>query len=103
VGALDVFTIGPPPCSTLQIGCNPETSAIRALRPAQAYIRDVRVGVLGLFEVRAEGRQVDVAGPIPRRLLALLATRPGRFLSIDALIDGLWDRVAGTVWPQEHS
>ena len=46
--------------------------------------------MLGPLEVSAEGRQVDVAGPIPRRLLALLATRPGRFLSVDGLIDGLW-------------
>src|SRR5215469_8685887 len=89
-GALAVFTIRRPPCRTLQIGFNPEPSAIRALRPARAYIRDVRVGVLGPLEVSAEGRQVDVAGPIPRRLLALLATRPGRFLSVDALIDGVW-------------
>src|SRR5215472_16702311 len=48
------------------------------------------VGVLGPLEVRAGGQPVDVAGPIPRRLLALLATRPGRFLPVDALIDGLW-------------
>src|SRR5215469_12663757 len=89
-GALAVFTIRRPPCSTLQIGFNPEPSAIRASWLARAYIRDVRVGVLGPLEVSAEGQQVDVAGPIPRRLLALLATRPGRFLSVDALIDGVW-------------
>jgi DNA-binding SARP family transcriptional activator/class 3 adenylate cyclase/tetratricopeptide (TPR) repeat protein len=77
-------------CSALQIGCKPEACAIRALRSAQAYIRNVRVGVLGPLEVRAEGQQIDIAGPIPRRLLALLTTRPGRFVSVDALIDGLW-------------
>ena len=48
------------------------------------------VGVLGPLEVRAEGQQVDVAGSIPRRLLALLATRPGQFVSVDWLIDRLW-------------
>jgi DNA-binding SARP family transcriptional activator/tetratricopeptide (TPR) repeat protein len=48
------------------------------------------VGVLGPLEVRADGHHVDVAGPIPRRLLALLATRPGRFVPVDVLIDGVW-------------
>src|SRR5260221_11169028 len=46
--------------------------------------------VLGPLEVWAGGEQVAVAGPLPRRLLALLVTRPGRFLPVDALIDGLW-------------
>jgi DNA-binding SARP family transcriptional activator/class 3 adenylate cyclase len=50
----------------------------------------VRVGVLGPLEVWAGGQQVAVAGPLPRRLLALLVTRPGRLLPVDALIDGLW-------------
>jgi DNA-binding SARP family transcriptional activator len=50
----------------------------------------MRVRVLGPLEVRAGGRQVDIAGPLPRRLLALLVTRPGRFLTVGALIDGLW-------------
>ena len=48
------------------------------------------VGVLGPLEVRAQGQPVDVAGPIPRRLLALLATRPARFVPVGALIDGVW-------------
>ena len=48
------------------------------------------VGVLGPLEVRAEGQPVDVPGPIPRRLLALLATRPGRFVPLGALVDIVW-------------
>jgi hypothetical protein len=43
------------------------------------------VGVLGPLEVRADGLHVDVAGPIPRRLLAILATRPGRFVPVGVL------------------
>jgi DNA-binding SARP family transcriptional activator/tetratricopeptide (TPR) repeat protein len=50
----------------------------------------MHVGVLGPLEVQAGGRQVAIAGPLPRRLLALLVTRPGRFLPVAALIDGLW-------------
>jgi DNA-binding SARP family transcriptional activator/tetratricopeptide (TPR) repeat protein len=46
--------------------------------------------VLGPLEVRAGGQQVAIAGPLPRRLLALLVTRPGQFLTVGALIDGLW-------------
>jgi DNA-binding SARP family transcriptional activator/tetratricopeptide (TPR) repeat protein len=46
--------------------------------------------VLGPLEVWDGDEQVAVAGPLPRRLLALLVTRPGRFLPVDALIDGLW-------------
>ena len=40
--------------------------------------------------MRAAGHRVDVAGSIPRRLLALLATRPGQFASVDWLTDRLW-------------
>jgi len=50
----------------------------------------MRVGVLGPLEVRVAGQQVTIAEPLPRRLLALLVTRPGRFLTVGALIDGLW-------------
>src|SRR5215471_18927998 len=51
---------------------------------------NVRVGVLGPLEVQAGGHVVSIAGPLPRRLLALLATRPGQFAPVDALVDGLW-------------
>src|SRR5215469_4801747 len=88
-GALAVLTIRQPPCRTLQIGFNPELRRFGPCGPrGRTFV--MRVGVLGPLEVSAEGRQVDVAGPIPRRLLALLATHPGRFLSVDALIDGVW-------------
>jgi DNA-binding SARP family transcriptional activator/class 3 adenylate cyclase len=50
----------------------------------------MRVGVLGPLDVRAAGQQVNIPGPLPRRLLALLVTRPGRFLTVRALVDGLW-------------
>jgi DNA-binding SARP family transcriptional activator len=48
------------------------------------------VGVLGTLEASVRGRPVTIAGPMPRRLLALLAVEPGRTLSADALIEGLW-------------
>ncbi len=43
-----------------------------------------------MLEVSADGRAVEVRGRIPRRLLALLARTPGREVSADQLIDGLW-------------
>ena len=38
----------------------------------------MEIWVLGTLEVSHDGRPVDVRGPLPRRLLALLALTPGR-------------------------
>ncbi len=46
--------------------------------------------VLGTLEVTHSGRSAAVRGPLPRRLLALLALSPGREVSTDQLVDGLW-------------
>ena len=58
-------------------------------RPATPR-EDVRVSVLGPLAVEADGREVHVAGSHRRRLLALLASRPGRMVSVDAIVDALW-------------
>ena len=50
----------------------------------------MEIWVLGMLEVSHGGRAVDIRGPLPRRLLALLALTPGREVSADRLIDGLW-------------
>ena len=50
----------------------------------------VLVSVLGPLAVEADGREVHVAGTHRRRLLALLASRPGRMVSVDAIVDALW-------------
>jgi hypothetical protein len=81
--------MGLPPCRTLQIGCNPETSAIRALRPARAYIRDVRVGVLCgvLIRRRLPGRRCNRMWPGLRHSLesgAIVAGPAGYWLVVDA-------------------
>jgi DNA-binding SARP family transcriptional activator/DNA-binding CsgD family transcriptional regulator/tetratricopeptide (TPR) repeat protein len=52
----------------------------------------MEIWVLGTLEVSHHGRAVDVRGPLPRRLLALLALTPGREVSADRLVDGLWGR-----------
>jgi DNA-binding SARP family transcriptional activator/WD40 repeat protein/energy-coupling factor transporter ATP-binding protein EcfA2 len=48
------------------------------------------VHVLGPVRVLVEGRPVDVGGPKPTLLMALLVARAGAVVSWDALIDGLW-------------
>ena len=50
----------------------------------------VLVSVLGPLAVEADGHEVHVAGTHRRRLLALLASRPGRMVSVDAIVDALW-------------
>jgi DNA-binding SARP family transcriptional activator/DNA-binding CsgD family transcriptional regulator/tetratricopeptide (TPR) repeat protein len=50
----------------------------------------MKVWVLGTLEVSHGDRAVDVRGPLSRRLLALLALRPGREVGVDRLVRGLW-------------
>jgi DNA-binding SARP family transcriptional activator len=50
----------------------------------------VQVSVLGPLDVSVDGRSVAISGPLPRRLLALLASRARHPLPIDALIEALW-------------
>src|SRR3954447_26475498 len=50
----------------------------------------VRIGLLGPLEVEADGQPVYIAGTHRRRTLALLASRAGREVSTDAIVDALW-------------
>lgn len=50
----------------------------------------MQVQVLGTLEVTHDGQRVEIAGPLPRRLLALLAARAALDVSTSALVDGLW-------------
>ena len=49
----------------------------------------VRIGVLGPLTVHDDAGPIHVAGVHRRRLLALLASRPGRAVSIDAIVDAI--------------
>jgi DNA-binding SARP family transcriptional activator len=51
---------------------------------------DLRVLVLGPLTVEFEGRVLHVAGSHRARLLAFLASRPGRNVSVDAIVDAVW-------------
>ena len=48
------------------------------------------VSLLGSMVVEFDGQPLHVAGRQRRRLLALLASRPGRDVAADALIDAMW-------------
>ena len=54
----------------------------------------MEIWALGTLEVSHDGHAVDVRGPLPRRLLALLALTPGLEVSADRLVDGLWGAAA---------
>lgn len=48
-------------------------------------------GVLGPLTVMDDGRAVAVGGPRQRRLLAALLMRPGRVVSVDRLVEAVFD------------
>ncbi len=68
---------------------HPTTAApSREAAPDDSQVASVQV--LGPLSVRIGGRPVDVGGPKPTLLLALLVARAGAVVSWHALIDGLW-------------
>jgi DNA-binding SARP family transcriptional activator len=50
------------------------------------------IRVLGPFEVEAGNRVLDLGGPRPRTVLALLVAGAGRVVSLPALMDGVWGK-----------
>jgi DNA-binding SARP family transcriptional activator/tetratricopeptide (TPR) repeat protein len=51
----------------------------------------VRVLVLGPVEVRAGGAEVNLGGPKPKALLSALLLQARRVVSVDRLVDVIWD------------
>ena len=51
----------------------------------------MRVGLLGAVEVRDGDRAVVLGGPKPRALIAVLALHAGHAVSLDRLVDALWE------------
>jgi predicted ATPase/DNA-binding SARP family transcriptional activator len=52
--------------------------------------QSLEIRLLGPFDVVAGGRLAEISGSKRHGLLALLALRRGRFVSVDELIDALW-------------
>ncbi|GGN94152.1 hypothetical protein GCM10011579_093380 [Streptomyces albiflavescens] len=51
----------------------------------------MNIGILGPLVVRSSGREAAPTAPKPRQLLALLAARVDQAVSVDMLIDELWE------------
>jgi len=67
-----------------------DLSELTVDRAGSPHPASVRVFVLGPLAVEGPRGPVHVAGAHRRRLLALLASRPGRVVSIDSIVDALW-------------
>jgi DNA-binding SARP family transcriptional activator len=51
----------------------------------------IEFAILGSLEARADGEPIALGGPKQRALLALLLLEAGRVVSLDRLVDALWD------------
>lgn len=71
-----------------EVPASTETTAMTGV--SRSRPSDLRVLVLGPLAVEAGARTLHVGGSHRRRLLALLATRPGRMASIESIVDALW-------------
>ena len=47
--------------------------------------------ILGPLEVISDGQALDLGGAKPRALLAVLLLNPNQVVSLDRLIDALWE------------
>src|SRR4030095_13537227 len=59
----------------------------RHVRPMTRFLE---IRLLGPFEVFAGGLPTEISGSKRHALLALLALRRGRVVSVDELVGGLW-------------
>ncbi|MFK7917890.1 MAG: BTAD domain-containing putative transcriptional regulator [Ilumatobacter sp.] len=71
-----------------------EMDASEITRSAGGSTR-VEYGMLGSIEARRNGRPVDLGGPRPRALLALLLINANSVVSTDRIIDELWGESTG--------
>ncbi|MEV7393063.1 BTAD domain-containing putative transcriptional regulator [Streptomyces sp. NPDC091215] len=62
-----------------------------APRPVPREVTGLRVGVLGELTVTHDGRPLNLGGPRPRTLFALLVLARGAVVTCDRLIDAVWD------------
>ncbi|RPE37346.1 transcriptional regulator [Streptomyces sp. Ag109_O5-1] len=62
-----------------------------APKPVRREVAGLRVGVLGELTVTRDGRPLNLGGPRPRTLFALLVLARGAVVTCDRLIDAMWD------------
>jgi DNA-binding SARP family transcriptional activator len=51
----------------------------------------LELGILGPVEVRIDDSPVALGGPRQRAVLAVLAIRPNQVVSVDRLIEDIWE------------
>ncbi|MEV1250034.1 BTAD domain-containing putative transcriptional regulator [Nonomuraea sp. NPDC049750] len=51
----------------------------------------MHIRILGPLEVLAEGRRIPLTGARPQVILAMLALEPNRVISMDRLLDAIWE------------
>ncbi|WP_265737161.1 AfsR/SARP family transcriptional regulator [Actinacidiphila paucisporea] len=66
-------------------------SSRRVLSPVAAPAAAVEFRVLGSIEAYVDGRLVDLGAPKQRAALALLVSQVGQPVSVDMLVEALWD------------
>ncbi|WP_416974105.1 AfsR/SARP family transcriptional regulator [Streptomyces sp. 4F14] len=60
-------------------------------RPPRAPVTGVEFRVLGPVEAAVDGRRVDLGAPKQRAALVLLVSQVGQPVSVDTLVDALWE------------
>src|SRR6188508_582519 len=68
----------------------PAKRGMLVARGTRPMTQSLEIRLLGPFEVVAGGRLAEISGSKRHGLLALLALRRGRAVSVDELIDALW-------------
>jgi len=67
-----------------------QPDAAQARPPSVGRVAFIDFRILGPLEVHVRGRAVDLGGPKPRALLAILLLHAGGVVSADRLLDELW-------------
>ena len=87
----------------LQIGCNGRVSRPELDLATETPARSTRFCVLGPLEVRGEQGPLQLGGPKPRTVLAILLLHPNEVVSKERLALALWgDEVAGEAVKTVH-
>ncbi|MCA1845651.1 MAG: winged helix-turn-helix domain-containing protein, partial [Actinobacteria bacterium] len=78
--------------ASLRLGsCGPLARHLRVtLRRAGTTLSRIEIRFLGVFEVAAGGRRLEIGSPKQRRLLALLTVNLNRPVPVDVILDVLW-------------
>lgn len=82
----------PPACNRLPVVWGPMADATQVIVGGNEGVAraPIEIRVLGTLAVESDRGPIHVTGAHRRKLLALLASRPGRVVSVDVIVDTLW-------------